>query len=45
MLDDKYPGKTIGIAYPMFGTTATQAAALYSYLGKEKARAFHSLPE
>jgi iron(III) transport system substrate-binding protein len=42
MLDDKYPGKTIGIPYPMFGTTATHAAALYSYLGKEKARAFHS---
>ncbi|MDD1684237.1 MAG: extracellular solute-binding protein [Methanoregula sp.] len=41
MLDDKYPGKTIGIPYPMFGTTATHAAALYSYLGKEKARAFH----
>jgi len=40
MLDDKYPGKTIGMAYPMFGTTATQAAALYSYLGKEKAHAF-----
>lgn len=42
MLDDKYPGKSIGMAYPMFGTTATQAAALYSYLGKEKARAFFS---
>jgi len=42
MLDDKYPGKTIGIAYPMFGTAATQAAAMYSYLGKERARAFHS---
>jgi iron(III) transport system substrate-binding protein len=42
MLDDKYPGKNIGIPYPMFGTAATQAAAMYSYLGKEKARAFHS---
>jgi iron(III) transport system substrate-binding protein len=42
MLNEKYPGKTIGIAYPMFGTAATQSAALYSYLGKEKARAFHS---
>jgi iron(III) transport system substrate-binding protein len=42
MLDDKYPGKTVGIPYPMFGTTATHAAALYSYLGNEKAHAFHS---
>jgi iron(III) transport system substrate-binding protein len=42
MLDDTYPGKSIGIAYPMFGTTATHAAALYSYLGKEKAHAFFS---
>jgi iron(III) transport system substrate-binding protein len=42
MLDDNYPGKTVGIPYPMFGTTATHAAALYSYLGKEKARAFHA---
>jgi iron(III) transport system substrate-binding protein len=42
MLNEKYPGKTIGIAYPMFGTAATQSAAMYSYLGKEKARAFHT---
>jgi iron(III) transport system substrate-binding protein len=42
MLDGKYPGTTVGIAYPMFGTTATQAAALYSYLGKGKAHAFFS---
>jgi iron(III) transport system substrate-binding protein len=42
LLDDRYPGNTVGIPYPMFGTAATQAAAMYSYLGKEKARAFHS---
>lgn len=42
MLDFRYPGNTIGIAYPMFGTAATHAAALYSYLGKEKARGFFS---
>jgi iron(III) transport system substrate-binding protein len=42
MLDDRYPGKTVGIPYPVFGTTATHAAAMYSYLGKEKARAFYS---
>jgi iron(III) transport system substrate-binding protein len=42
MLDSRYPGNTIGIAYPMFGTAATHAAALYSYLGREKARGFFS---
>ncbi|MDO9325455.1 MAG: extracellular solute-binding protein [Methanoregula sp.] len=40
--DPRYPGSTIGIAYPMFGTTATHAAALYSYLGTEKARSYFS---
>lgn len=29
-----------GIAYPMFGTTATQAAALYALWGPERARAY-----
>lgn len=42
MLDPRYPGETIGIAYPMFGTTATQAAALYSTIGRERAHAFFS---
>ena len=42
MLDERYPADRIGIAYPMFGTTATHAAALYSLLGREKARAFFS---
>jgi iron(III) transport system substrate-binding protein len=42
MSDSRYPGNTVGIAYPMFGTAATHAAALYSYLGKEKARDFFS---
>jgi iron(III) transport system substrate-binding protein len=37
LLDEQYPGSSVGIAYPMFGTTATHAAALYSYLGKDKA--------
>jgi len=40
MLASRYPGNTIGIAYPMFGTTATHAAALYRYLGRDNARAF-----
>jgi iron(III) transport system substrate-binding protein len=44
MLDAEYPGSSVGIAYPMFGTTATHAAALYGYLGKENAsRLFTSL--
>lgn len=40
MIDPRYPGPAIGIAYPMFGTTATHAAALYSYLGRDTARDF-----
>lgn len=39
-LNDRYPAGSIGIAYPMFGTAATQAAALYTGLGDAKARAF-----
>lgn len=31
----------MGIAYPIFGTTNTQAAALYAYWGEEKARAYY----
>ena len=31
-----------GIAYPLFGTTATQAAALYATWGEAKAKAFYS---
>ncbi|MEI8330809.1 MAG: hypothetical protein WCF90_04035 [Methanomicrobiales archaeon] len=41
MLDPRYPWKSLIIAYPMIGTTATQAAALYSTLGKEKGHAFY----
>lgn len=33
--------KETGIAYPIFGTTNTQAAALYTLWGKEKARAYY----
>ena len=40
LLDDQYPARSAAIAKPMFGTTATHAAALYSYLGTEKAREF-----
>ncbi|MCX7841750.1 MAG: extracellular solute-binding protein, partial [Clostridia bacterium] len=40
LLDSKYKGETIGMAYPVFGTTATHAAALYAVWGKDKARDF-----
>jgi iron(III) transport system substrate-binding protein len=36
LLQDKWPASQIGIAYPLFGTTATEAAALYVTLGQEK---------
>ena len=39
-LDPRWEGKGIGIAYPIFGTTATHAAALYSALGPAKAREY-----
>lgn len=42
MLDSRYPADSVGIAYPVFGTTATHAAALYSLLGNDDARAFFS---
>jgi iron(III) transport system substrate-binding protein len=39
MLDPKWKGK-IGIAKPLFGTTATHAACLFAHLGDEKAKDF-----
>lgn len=38
LLDPRYPADKIGMAYPLFGTTKTHAAALYAALGPEKAR-------
>ncbi len=40
LLDPAWPADKIGLAYPMFGTTATHAAALYAYLGEESARKY-----
>jgi len=40
LLDPSWPADQIGIAYPMFGTTATQAAALYAALGPDEALAY-----
>jgi iron(III) transport system substrate-binding protein len=40
LLDPAWEGSSTGIAYPLFGTTATHAAALYSYLGVDEAREY-----
>ncbi len=40
LLDREWPGGKIGMAYPIFGTTATHAAALYARWGPERGRAF-----
>jgi len=42
LLDGKYPAQKVGIAYPLFGTTATHAAALYAYLGPEEGKSYFS---
>jgi iron(III) transport system substrate-binding protein len=39
LVDDQWRGK-IALAYPLFGTTATHVAALYSRLGKEKTEVY-----
>ncbi len=39
-LDPTYPADQIGIAYPLFGTTSTHAAALYAFLSPEDGKAF-----
>lgn len=38
LLDPAWRGEDVGIAYPLFGTTATHAAALYEAFGPEQAR-------
>jgi iron(III) transport system substrate-binding protein len=43
LTDLDIPSERIGIAYPLFGTTATQAAALYALLGQGEARAFYQV--
>ncbi|KQC03577.1 MAG: hypothetical protein APR53_01010 [Methanoculleus sp. SDB] len=40
LVSDRYAASDVGIAYPMFGTSATHAAALYAVLGEEEGRAF-----
>jgi iron(III) transport system substrate-binding protein len=36
--DEGYPGRAIGIANPLFGTTLTHAAAIYQQLGADAAQ-------
>jgi len=40
LLDPSWSGDQLGIAYPLFGTTATHAAALYAWWGPERGRAY-----
>lgn len=40
LLDPRWPAKDIGMAVPLFGTTATHAAAIYATMGPEKAAVF-----
>jgi iron(III) transport system substrate-binding protein len=40
MNSDKWTAERIGMPYPMFGTTATHAAALYAYMGEAEARSY-----
>jgi len=41
LTDPRYDADDVGIASPVFGTTSTQAAALYAALGAGEARAFY----
>lgn len=40
-LNDKWPAAKVGIAHPIFGTSNTQAAALYACLGADKGKEFY----
>ncbi len=39
-VDGSYEGRDLALAYPMFGTTRTQAAAIYAWLGPEEGKNF-----
>jgi len=43
LLSERFPPEQVGLANPLFGTTATEAAALHALLGVEAARDFYSL--
>lgn len=42
LIKNDWPADKIGIANPAFGSTATQAAALYATLGPEQAKSFYT---
>jgi len=42
LLDPRRSPETFGVAHPLFGTTATHAAALYALMGPDEARSFFS---
>ena len=39
-LDQRWPPKKVGLALPLFGTTATHSAALWAQMGEDKASTF-----
>lgn len=41
LLSADYPPQTVALAKPLFGTTSTEAAALYATLGADAAREFY----
>ncbi len=41
LFSDKYPSEMVAIARPLFGTTLTQASALFSYWGEDQATEFY----
>jgi iron(III) transport system substrate-binding protein len=41
LLASRFAGERIGIAYPLFGTSGTHAAALYAVMGPSRAAAFY----
>ncbi|NYT06358.1 MAG: extracellular solute-binding protein [Methanomicrobiales archaeon] len=41
LASETYDPADVGIAYPMFGTSATHAAALYAALGEDEGRTFY----
>jgi iron(III) transport system substrate-binding protein len=41
LLDTKWQGNQIAVANPLFGTTFTQAAAIYAVLGAERGRDYY----
>lgn len=42
LLSPEWPSNEIGVAYPLFGTSATHAAALYALVGPDRARDFYN---